>query len=90
MIDKSKAKWDFSKEEKAAIKWFDLNGFTGEIVKQYISKTIFDIEKSGVKDRFELPLGANAPKNINAYMKNYGKAFHMKEELEELRKGIGA
>ena len=45
MIDTSNAKWDFSKEEKFAIKWFEENGYNGKIIKQYISKTIFEISK---------------------------------------------
>lgn len=42
MIDTTNAKWDFSKEEKYVIKWFDDNGFKGKIIKQYVSKTIFE------------------------------------------------
>ena len=36
MIDISSAKWDFSKEEKYAIQWFNENGYDGRIIKQYI------------------------------------------------------
>lgn len=43
---------NFSKEEKFAIKWFEENGYTGRIIKQYISKTIFEItnQPSGCDD----------------------------------------
>lgn len=57
MIDTANAKWDFSKEEKYVIKWFNDNGFNGKIIKQYVSKTIFEIEKDNIVDKFELPQG---------------------------------
>lgn len=47
MIDISNAKWDFSKEEKYAIKWLNENNFDGKIIKQYISKTVFEISRDG-------------------------------------------
>ena len=41
MIDTSNAKWDFSKEEKYVIRWFNDNGYDGKILKQCISKNNF-------------------------------------------------
>ena len=58
-IDISGAKWDFSREEKYVIKWLEDNGFTGKIVKQYISKTIFEIAKMG------LLIGLNCHKELS-------------------------
>ena len=85
MIDTSNAKWDFSKEEKYVINWFNKNGFSGKIVKQYVSKTIFEITKDDISDKFELPQGI-AFKNIKAYMKQFMKNWDMYCELYELRK----
>lgn len=84
MIDISKQKWDFSKEEKFVIKWFDENGFDGTLEKQYVSKTIFSIEKDGVKDKFELPQGIIF-KDISGYMEQYRRSRKMLTELEKLR-----
>lgn len=84
MIDTSNAKWDFSKEEKFAIKWFEENGYSGRIIKQYISKTIFEIEKDGVTDKFELPQEIEF-KNIKGYMEQYKKNWEMLCELQRLR-----
>ena len=70
MIDLRLAKNDFSKNEKYVIKWLNDNQFEGKIVKQYVSKTIFEIEKDGIVDKFELPRGIE---NISAYMKQYKK-----------------
>lgn len=72
MIDTTNAKWDFSKEEKYVIKWFDDNGFKGKIIKQYVSKTIFEIEKDNIVDKFELPQGI-VFHNISSYMKQFQK-----------------
>lgn len=84
MIDTSKAQWELSKEEKAAIKWLNENGYEGELVKQYLSKTKFILHKDGVEDAFELPQGM---KNMNTrkYMEQYKVSFEMKKELIELR-----
>ena len=84
MIDISKQKWDFSKEEDFAIKWFNENGFDGKLEKQYVSKSIFSIEKDGLKDKFELPQGI-VFKNISAYMEQYRRNWELLAELENLR-----
>ena len=76
MINISNAKWDFSKEEKYVINWFNKNGFDGKIVKQYISKTVFEISKDGISDKFELPQGI-VFKNIKAYMGQFMKNWDM-------------
>ena len=84
MIDTSNVKWDFSKEEKFAIKWFNDNGYDGKIIKQYIGKTIFEISKNGVIEKFELPQEI-AFKNIKGYMEQYKKNWEMLCELQRLR-----
>lgn len=84
MIDTTNAKWDFSKEEKYVIKWFNDNGFNGKIIKQYVSKTIFEIEKDNIVDKFELPQGI-VFHNISSYMKQFQKNWDMICELHKLR-----
>lgn len=86
-IDISNAKWDFSKEEKFVIKWFEENGFTGNIVKQYVTKTIFEISKDGITDRFELPQGI-VFKNIKGYMEQYRRNWSINLELRDLRNKV--
>ena len=84
MIDTSNAKWDFSKEENYAIQWFNDNGYDGNIIKQYISKTIFEISKDGITEKFELPQGMEF-KNVKGYMEQYKKNWKMLCELQRLR-----
>lgn len=81
MIDLRLAKNDFSKNEKYVIKWLNDNQFEEKIVKQYVSKTIFEIEKEGIVDKFELPQGIE---NISSYMKQYQKNWNMLCELHKL------
>ncbi|MBQ2396840.1 MAG: hypothetical protein II304_07410 [Bacteroidales bacterium] len=76
MIDTSNAKWDLSKEEKYAVKWFNDNGFDGELDKQLLSKTKFNISKNGVLDTFELPNGLEKV-NIKNIMSDYARSFDM-------------
>lgn len=84
MIDITNAKWDFSNEEKYVIKWFDDNGYDGKIVKQYISKTIFEISKDGVTDKFQLPQGILF-KDIKGYIDQFKRNWEMLCELQRLR-----
>ena len=44
-----------SSVEVKAEKWMKENGFQFLVLKQYISKTIYEIEKDGFKTKFELP-----------------------------------
>lgn len=85
MIDVTNAKWDLSKEEKYVIKWFEENGYSGKIVKQYVSKTIFEISKDEVTDKFELPQGIIF-KNIKGYMEQYRHNWELICVLHKLRK----
>lgn len=84
MIDTTNAKWDFSKEEEYVIKWFNDNGFNGKVIKQCVTKTIFEIEKDNIVDKFELPQGI-VFHNISSYMKQFQKNWDMICELHELR-----
>lgn len=84
MIDTTNVKWDFSKEEEYVIKWFNDNGFNGKVIKQYVSKTIFEIEKDNIVDKFELPQGI-VFNSISSYMKQFKKNWDMICELHKLR-----
>ncbi len=87
MIDISSAKWDFSKEEKYVIDWFNKNGYEGKLERQYVSKTVFTVTKDGITDKFELPQGI-AFKSISNYMKQFEKNWEMLCELHKLRKEV--
>lgn len=87
MIDISSTKWDFSKEEKYVINWFNEKGFDGKLEKQYVSKTVFTVTKDGITDKFELPQGI-VFKSISNYMKQYEKNWKMLCELQQLRKEV--
>lgn len=84
MIDITNAKWDLSKEEKAAIKWLDDNRYNVKILKQYVSKTVFEISKDGITDKFELPQSIDS-KQIKNYMEQFQKNWDILCELKKLR-----
>lgn len=88
MIDISKAKWELSSEEHYAIDWFNKNGFTGTLDKQYISKTKFTVSKDSITDKFELPSGTGT--DIEAYMEHYRRSFEQLCELTRLRAELAA
>ncbi len=84
MIDITNAKWDLSKEEKSVIKWLDDNEYNGKILKQYVSKTVFEISKDGITDKFELPQSIDS-KQIKNYMEQFQKNWDVLCELKKLR-----
>ena len=83
MIDLCKAKWTLSREEQYAVEWFEKNGFSGALDRQYISKTKFTVAKNGVTDKFELQCGSGY--DIAAYMEQYGRSFEQLCELTRLK-----
>lgn len=84
MIDVRNAKWNFSKEEKYVIDWLNKNGFTGEIKRQYIGKTIFLIEKDGISDKLEVPNNAENF-SISKFMNQFEINWSALCELVKLR-----
>ena len=84
MIDTSKAKWEFSKEDKYIFNWLKENGFDAVLEKQFISKMKVTVTKDGVTNHAEFPSGMKF--DVKSYMKQYGKSFDMLCELEKLRK----
>ena len=84
-IDTSKAKWELTKGEKYAIRWFEEHGFEGRPDRQYLSKTYFTVSKDGVSDVFSLPMGSKGI-DYPAIMEQYDRSFKLLCELEELRR----
>lgn len=83
MIDTSKAKWEFSKEDKYIFNWLEENGFDAVLEKQYISKMKVTVSKNGVTDKAEFRSGDRF--DVKSYMKQYGKSFELLCELQKLR-----
>ena len=84
MIDILNAKYEFSKEEEYAIKWFDENGFDGKINKQLQTKTRFIVSKNGVDGKFELPQRV-VISNIKSFMEQWNKSFELSCKIRELQ-----
>lgn len=74
-----------SKNERYAEKWFKTNDFKYKLVKQYISKTVWEISKDGLTYRWELPYDVS---DIHSYMKWCNRNHNMLVELNKLRKEV--
>lgn len=86
MIDLSNQKWSFSKEEKYVVNWFKKHGYNLRLEKQYVSKCVFTIEKDGISDKFEVPLGKNI--RISVYMAQFEKNWKLLCELRKLQNEV--
>jgi hypothetical protein len=83
MIDTSKAKWEFSKEDKYIFDWLKKNGFDAALEKQYISKMKVTVSKNGITDNAEFISGTKF--DVKSYMEQYRKSFDLLCELKKLR-----
>lgn len=86
MIDTSKAKWEFSKEDKYIFDWLEKSGFDAVLEKQYISKMKVAVSKNDVTDNAEFVSGIKF--DVKSYMEQYGKSFNLLCELHKLRKEV--
>ena len=77
-------KWDFSKQEEAAVSWLLERGFEVMLEKQYTSKDVYTVAKDGVSDEFTFPSGQKNM-NVRTFMERYGENFEKKKELIKLR-----
>ena len=82
-MDISNARWELSKDEEYAISWFEENGFSGKLEKQYLSKTIFLVERDGVKNKFELPKGVVS--DISGFMQQYLETWDLLIRIENAK-----
>lgn len=77
-------KWDFSKQEEAAVSRLLERGFEVKLEKQYTSKDVYTVAKDGVSDEFTFPSGQKNM-NVRTFMERYGENFEKKKELIKLR-----
>lgn len=89
MIDTSKAKWDFDYNEKYAIKYWDNNGYSGELKRQYVTKTVFVIRKDGTELQWAI-YSVTKPRDMKKCMEQFEFAFNLHRDLEELREEVKA
>lgn len=82
ILGKEKQKWDFSKEELFAIKWFEENGFEVELKEQFVSKAKFIVRKDNITDNFDLTQGLKKM-SVKQYMQQYKRQFELLKQLKE-------
>lgn len=90
MIDISKAKKELSPCIKYIVKWFDENGFDAKLTTYNTNKTVFEVSKDGVNDRFEITVSREKMDKIKDYMTFFAKSFDMKCENERIKRELKA
>lgn len=75
-----------TRNEKYVEKWFKENGFDFRLIKQYMSKTKYEISKDGITITFELISGVD---DIKGYMKMFNESFEMRKEIMRMKEELG-
>ena len=83
MKNLDKHEWDFSKEEKQAIAFFEANGYGVTIRKRFISKDYITIEKDGLHMDIDFPLDNRIA--YGSYLTALDKQFSMYKEYVALK-----
>jgi len=73
--------------DKLAEKWFEKHGYTYKYIKQYPSRTEFEIEKDGITDKAYISINMMAV-DFNKAMNLVGETFEMKREILKMKKEI--
>lgn len=73
--------------DKLAEKWFEAHGYTYKYIKQYPSRTEFEIEKDGIIDRAYISINMMAV-DFNKAMNLVGEAFEMKREIIKMKQEL--
>lgn len=81
-MKKAKTLKDKTLFEKYAENYLKKKGYAVELVRQYQSKTVYDISKDNITDRIELPTAVD---NKKKYMEFVDRNFKMKAEISELK-----
>ena len=78
-------KWEATKNERYAEKWFKDNGFEFKLIKQYVSKTVYEVRKDGLVEKFEL---LNGVTDIKKYMGQFAYSFGLALRIERAKKEL--
>lgn len=89
MIDTSKTNKELTHCIKYVVKWFDENGFDAKLTAYNTNKTVFEVSKDGVNDRFEITTSREKMDKMKSYMEFFAKSFDMKCENERMKRELG-
>lgn len=90
MVDISKAKSDLSPCIQFVVNWLEDNGFDATLVVLNTKKTVFEVRKDGVSDRFELTASREKLDQMEQYMSLFAQSFESKCENERLKRELKA
>ena len=80
MIDLKVRVWEFHPREEKAIRWLDEHGYDVVLLKQYLSKLVFEVSKNGVTEKFEFPKSVT---DVDGYMVLFEKDFEMATKIKK-------
>ena len=73
--------WESSKDERYAEKWWTDHGFSWTLKKRFVSKSVYEISKDGVKMNYEIPNVGNM--NMKDFMEGHaGFVKHWQTNIE--------
>lgn len=73
--------------DKLAEKWFEKHGYTYKYLKQYPSRTEFEIEKDGITDKAYIDIHMMSV-NFNKCMNLIGECWERKREIIKMKKEL--
>lgn len=88
MIDLSNAKSDLTPRIQFVVKWLNDNGFDVKLLTYNTKKTVFEVQKAGVTDTFEITASRENSANLEEYLAFLSKSFDLKIENERLKREL--
>lgn len=79
MIDLKAKVWELHPREEKAIKWLDEHGYDAVLIKQYLSKLVFDVSKNGATVKFEYPKSVT---DVEGYMELFEREFCLATKIQ--------
>ena len=79
MIDLTAKIWEFHPQEEKAIQWLNERGYDVVLIKQLLSKLVFEVSKNGTTLKFEFPKSVT---NVGGYMELFERSFELATKIK--------
>lgn len=79
MIDLTAKIWEFHPQEEKAIQWLNERGYDVVLIKQLLSKLVFEVSKNGTTLKFEFPKSVT---NVEGYMELFEQSFELATKIK--------
>lgn len=82
MVDLKVRVWELHPREERAIQWLNDRGYDVVLIKQYLSKLVFEVSKGGITEKFEFPKSVT---DVDGYMKLFEQDFELASKIKNYR-----